>query len=215
MTTQLDNPQPPRLPDHPPAYSSGVMMTVNNVLRLYFNRLSNLLGALVGPNGGAYIQNPHAMLMSNQDQTNPSITGANQLTFNQPVITQGIRVENTDEIWFDEPGQYLVTFTLQVTNRGNTAAEFEVWAGYNGTNYPLSNTRFDIPARKTATIWAHIVPAITGIFTVTNPDTEYLTIKWWSDSTDVYLEHYAAGTSPTRPEIPSVILTVNLVSRLP
>lgn len=215
MTTQLDNPQPPRLPDHPPAYSSGVMMTVNNVLRLYFNRLSNLLGALVGPNGGAYIQNPHAMLMSNQDQTNPSITGANQLTFNQPVITQGIRVENTDEIWFDEPGQYLVTFTLQVTNRGNTAAEFEVWAGYNGTNYPLSNTRFDIPARKTATIWAHIVPAITGIFTVTNPDTEYLTIKWWSDSTDVYLEHYAAGTSPTRPEIPSVIMTVNLISRLP
>jgi hypothetical protein len=191
------------------------MMTVNNVLRLYFNRLSNLLGALVGPNGGAYIQNPHAMLMSNQDQTNPSITGANQLTFNQPVITQGIRVENTDEIWFDEPGQYLVTFTLQVTNRGNTAAEFEVWAGYNGTNYPLSNTRFDIPARKSGSVWAHIVPAITGIFTVTNPDTEYLTIKWWADSTDVYLEHYAAGTSPTRPEIPSVILTVNLISRLP
>jgi len=215
MTTQLDNPQPPRLPDHPPAYSSGVMMTVNNVLRLYFNRLSNLLGALVGPNGGAYIQNPHAMLMSNQDQTNPSITGANQLTFNQPVITQGIRVENTDEIWFDEPGQYLVTFTLQVTNRGNTAAEFEVWAGYNGTNYPLANTRFDVPVRKSASINSHIVPAITGIFTVANPQTEYLTIKWWSDSTNVYLEHYAAGTSPTRPEIPSVILTVNFVSRLP
>jgi hypothetical protein len=215
MTTQLDNPQPPRLPDHPPAYSSGVMMTVNNVLRLYFNRLSNLLGALVGPNGGVYIQNPHAMLMSDQDQTNASITGANQLSFNQPVITQGIRVENTDEIWFDQPGQYLVTFTLQVTNRGNAVQEFEVWAGYNGTNYPLSNTRFDIPARKSATVWSHIVPAITGIFTVTNPDTEYLTIKWWADSTDVFLEHYAAGTSPTRPEIPSVIMTINFVSRLP
>jgi hypothetical protein len=187
----------------------------NNVLRLYFNRLTNVINTLTGTNGGSELQNPHAMLMSNQDQTNPSITGANQLTFNQPVITQGIRVENTDEIWFDRPGQYLVTFTLQVTNRGNTAAEFEVWAGYNGSNYPLSNTRFDIPARKSNTIWSHIVPAITGIFTVTNPDTEYLTIKWWADSTDVYLEHYAAGTSPTRPEIPSVILTVNFVSRLP
>jgi len=103
MTTQLDNPQPPRLPDHPPAYSSGVMMTLNNVLRLYFNRLANLLNALVGTDGGVYLQNPHAMLMSDQDQTNPSITGANQLSFNQPIITQGIRVENTDEIWFD-PG---------------------------------------------------------------------------------------------------------------
>jgi hypothetical protein len=186
-----------------------------NVLRLYLNQASNLFQLVFGPIGGVYLQNPHAMLMSNQDQSNPSITGANQLTFNQPIITQGVRVENTDEIWFEKSGQYLVTFTLQVSNRGNTAAEFEVWAGYNGTNYPLSNTRFDIPARKSASINSHIVPAITGIFTVANPQTEYLTIKWWSDSTDVYLEHYAAGTSPTRPEIPSVILTVNFVSRLP
>ena len=215
MTTQLDNPQPPRLPDHPPAYSSGVMMTFNNVLRLYFNRLANLLNALVGPNGGVYIQNPHAMLMSDQDQTNASITGANQLSFNQPIITQGIRVENTDEIYFDQPGQYLVTFRLQVSNRGNAVQEFEVWAGYNGSNYPLSNTRFDVPARKSVSIYGHTVPVITGIFTVTNPDTEYLTIKWWADSTDVFLEHYAAGTSPTRPEIPSVIMTINFVSRLP
>jgi hypothetical protein len=186
-----------------------------NVLRLYLNQASNLFQLVFGPLGGVYLQAPHALLMSNQDQSNPSITGANQLSFNQPIITQGVRVENTDEIWFEKSGQYLVTFTLQVSNRGNTAAEFEVWAGYNGTNYPLSNTRFDIPARKSASINSHIVPAITGIFTVANPQTEYLTIKWWSDSTDVYLEHYAAGTSPTRPEIPSVILTVNFVSRLP
>ena len=215
MTTQLDNPQPPRLPDHPPAYSSGVMMTFNNVLRLYFNRLANLLNALVGTDGGVYLQNPHAMLMSDQDQSNASITGANQLSFNQPVITQGIRVENTDEIYFDEPGQYLVTFRLQISNRGNAVQEFEVWAGYNGSNYPLSNTRFDVPARKSVSIYGHTVATITGIFTVTNPDTEYLTIKWWADSTDVFLEHYAAGTSPTRPEIPSVIMTINFVSRLP
>jgi hypothetical protein len=188
---------------------------LNNVLRLYFNRLTNVINTLTGTNGGAELQNPHAMLMSDEDQTNASITGANQLSFNQPIITQGVRVENTDEIWFDKPGQYLVTFSLQVTNRGNAEQEFEVWAGYNGTNYPLSNTRFDIPARKSTDVWAHIVPAISGIFTVTNPDTEYLTIKWWASSTDVFLEHYPAGTGPTRPEIPSVILTVNFVSRLP
>jgi hypothetical protein len=186
-----------------------------NVLRLYLNQASNLFQLVFGPIGGVYIQNPHAMLMSDQDQSNPSITGANQLTFNQPVITQGVRVENTDEIWFEKSGQYLVTFSLQVSNRSNAVQEFEVWAGYNGTNYPLSNTRFDIPARKSVSIWSHIVPVITGIFTVANPQTEYLTIKWWASSTDVFLEHYPAGTSPTRPEIPSVILTVNFVSRLP
>ena len=214
--TQLKTPASPRLPDPGPAgVNAGYMVGFINVLRLYLNQASNLFQLVFGPLGGVYVENPHAMLMSDEDQTNPSITGANQLSFNQLVITKGVRVENTDEIWFDQAGQYLVTFTLQVTNRSNAIQEFEVWAGYNGSNYPLSNTRFDIPARKSATVWSHIVPAITGIFTVANPQTEYLTIKWWASSTDVFLEHYAAGTSPTRPEIPSVILTVNFVSRLP
>ncbi len=214
--SRLDSPVNPRLPDpNPGTESAGYLAGLLSVLRLYFNRITSIFQLLLGPSGGSFLQNPHAMLMSDQDQSNPSITGANQLTFNQPVITQGVRVENTDEIWFEKSGQYLVTFSLQVSNRSNAVQEFEVWAGYNGTNYPLSNTRFDIPARKSVSIWAHIVPVITGIFTVANPQTEYLTIKWWASSTDVFLEHYPAGTSPTRPEIPSVILTVNFVSRLP
>lgn len=188
---------------------------LNNVLRLYFNRLTNLINALLGTNGGVYLQNPHAMLMSNQDQANPSITGANQLILDEQVIVQGVRVENTDEVWFDQPGQYLVNFRLQVSNRSNAVQEFEVWAGYDGTNYPLSNTRVDVPARKDSSTWGHAVVSVSGIFTVENPDTEYLTIKWWASSTDVFLEHYDAGTSPTRPEIPPVIMTINFVSRLP
>jgi len=206
---------PPRLPIAPEQYETRFHNQHSDVLRLYFDRLNNNLNSLTGVNGGQYIQTPHAMLMSDQDQANAGITVANQLSFNQPVIQQGIEVRNTDEIWFEQTGQYLVTFTLQVSNRGNAVQEFEVWAGYNGTNYPLSNTRFDVPARKSSTVWAHIVPAVTGIFTVQNPDTEYLTIKWWADSTDVFLEHYPTNTSPTRPAIPSVIMTVNLISRLP
>jgi len=211
----LNPPPSPRLPDPGGQYETRYMEQLLNVLRLYFNRLSAALSVLFGPNGGAELQNPHAMLMSNQDQANAGTTVANFLTFNQPVITQGIEVRNTNEIWFEKAGEYLVTFTLQVTNRDNAAHVFEVWAGFNGQNYPLSNTRFDIPARKSADVWSHVVPAITGIFTVSDPSTEYLTIKWWSDSTLVFLEHYAAGTNPTRPEIPSVILTINFVSRLP
>jgi hypothetical protein len=203
------------MPTAPQQYDQRFQDQHSDVLRLYFNQLNNAVSTVIGPNGGAYLQNPHAMLMSDQDQANAGITVANQLSFNQPVIQQGIEVRNTDEIWFEQAGQYLVTFTLQVSNRGNAVQEFEVWAGYNGTNYPLSNTRFDVPARKSVSVYGHVVPAITGIFTVDNPDTEYLTIKWWADSTDVFLEHYAAGTSPTRPEIPSVIMTVNFVSRLP
>lgn len=154
---------------------------------------------------------PNAMMISEDDQANASITGENLLTFT-PAFSNGITVESGSRIKVPCAGQYLVTFTLQVTNRGNTAAEFEVWAKDTGVNYPLSNTRFDIPVRKSSGVWAHVVPAITGIFTVDDPTNDYLEIAWWSDSLDVYLENYAAGTSPTRPAIPSVILTINFVS---
>jgi hypothetical protein len=155
---------------------------------------------------------PNGMLMSDVDQANASITGENLLTYNSAPISYGVTFESGSRIKVPCAGQYLITFTLQVTNRGNTAAEFEVWAKSNGSNINPSNTRFDIPARKTSTNWAHIVPAVTGIFTVNDPFTDYLEIAWWSDSLDVYIEQYPSNTSPTRPAIPSVILTANFVS---
>ena len=154
---------------------------------------------------------PQAMMISDQDQANASITGENLLTF-APAFSNGITVESGSRIKVPCAGQYLVTFTLQVSNRGNAVQEFEVWAKDTGVNYPLSNTRFDVPARKSVSIWSHIVPAITGIFTVEDPTNDYLQIAWWASSLDVFLENYAAGTSPTRPAIPSVILTINFVS---
>jgi hypothetical protein len=165
---------------------------------------------------GAQLSNgialPYAMLVSDEDQANASITGENLITFTSVSPSRGITVENNSEIHVPCAGQYLVAFSLQVTNRGNTAAEFEVWAKDTGTNFPLSNTRFDVPVRKSSGVWSHIVPAVAGIFTVNDPLNDYLELAWWSDSLDVYLEHYAAGTSPTRPEIPSVLLTINFIS---
>ena len=206
--------EPPALPLAVDQYQRPYQDQLNNVQRLFYNRLTTSFNNVVGVNGGANLQFPHAMLMSNQDQANAGMTVANTLTYNLPVITQGIEVRNGGEIWFEIPGQYLVTFSLQVTNRGNADEVFEVWAAYDGTNYPLSNTRYDIPPRKSSLVWSHIAPAVSGIFTVNNPDNDYLSIKWWASSIDVFLEHYAAGTTPTRPEIPSVILTVNMISRL-
>ena len=169
-------------------------------------------GAIPGFQYSSGILLPHAMLMSDADQTNSGITSENLVTYNTPVITNGITVENNSQIKFERPGNYLVTVSLQVTNRGNTAAEFELWAKNTGTNYPLSNTRFDVPVRKSSTIWSHIVAAVAGIFTVNDPGTEYLEMAWWSDSLDVYLENYGTNTAPVRPAIPSVILTANFIS---
>ncbi len=157
---------------------------------------------------------PNAMLMSDADQSNASITSENLVTYTLTPVSYGISYNNNSRITVPCAGNYLVTSLLQVTNRGNTAAEVETWIKDTGTNISNSNIRFDIPARKSSSIWSHIVATSSGIFTVNNPTTQYLELAWWSDSLDVYLEHYAAGTTPTRPAISSARVTLQFVSAM-
>jgi hypothetical protein len=173
-------------------------------------------GGFAGGVRGFQISNgislPQAMLISNLDQDLTSTTTEELLTYDIVAFSNGIRVVDNSKIYVPCAGQYLVTFTLQVSNRSNAAQLFEVWAKDTNVNYPSSRTRFDIPSRKNDATWSHIVPAVTGIFTVNDPSVNYLEIAWWASSTDVFIEHYAAESSPTRPEIPSIILTINFVS---
>lgn len=225
----------PALPLPPPNYSAQQQAELLRALRLYFNLLdsftpqqaqsytadqfiggqisgSSISGGLLSGFGKG-LEVPYAMLMSDQDQGSAGTTSENIVTLNQIIFGDGITVEDSSKIRFALPGQYLVTARFQFANRGNAAQEIEIWAKNTGVNYPLSNTRFDIAARKSESVYSHIVANISGIFTVTNG--EYLQFAWWSDGADMYLESYAAGTSPTRPEISSVIVTVTFVSALP
>jgi len=155
---------------------------------------------------------PYGMFMDDADQASARVTSENIVRMNTPIFGSGIRVEDDTKLFFDYPGQYQINVSLQVVNQSNNIQEFELWAKNTGTNYPLSNTRFDVPVRKSTGVWGHAVPAISGIFTVNDPVNEYLEMAWWAESTDVYIEHYAARTNPTRPEIPSVILTAHFLS---
>jgi hypothetical protein len=157
---------------------------------------------------------PNAMLMSTVDQDLTSTTTEELLTYDMVALSNGIRVVDNTKIFVPCSGLYLVTFRLQVSNRGNATQEVEVWAKDTGVNYPNSRTRFDIAARKDSSTWAHVVPTVTGIFTVNDPSVNYLEIAWWASSTDVFLETYAADTTPTRPAISSVILTINFLSAM-
>jgi len=218
-------------PDYDPQQTSELL----RALRLYFNQLdsttpreaeSYTAGAFFGGefsgsrfDGGILsgfgqgLQVPYAMFMSDEDQGSAGTTSENIVTLNQTIFSDGIAIEDDNRITFGYTGQYLVTVRFQFANRGNAAAEFEVWAKNSGVNYPLSNSRWDIAARKSESVYSHQVANISGIFTVVSG--EYLQLAWWSDGADVYLESYAAGTSPTRPQISSVIMTVTFVSALP
>jgi len=222
---------PPTLNIPGDTYSQNYMNQLVRILNVYFNQLGSTTPiqadyflARTGSGNTGYFQGrgdqlimPYAMLMSSVDQGSAGITSENLIQFDTPVVSNAISIQgvNDTEIHFEYPGQYLLSFSLQVTNRSNSVAEFEVWAKDGGVNYPLSNTRYDVPARKSISSWSHIVPAVTGIFSVADTAVDYIELAWWSDNIDVFLEYYAANTSPTRPAIPSVICTVSFVSAIP
>lgn len=225
----------PALPLPGQTYSPQQMDELVRALRIYFNQLDSLTpnqaesyraDAFIGgefsgsrieggiiSGFGRGLQVPYAMFMSDEDQGSAGTTSENIVTLNQTIFSDGIAIEDDNRITFGYTGQYLVTARFQFANRGNALEEFEIWAKNNGVNYPLSNTRWDIAARKSESVYAHQVANISGIFTVVSG--EYLQLAWWSSGADVYLESYAAGTSPTRPVISSVIMTVTFVSALP
>jgi hypothetical protein len=130
----------------------------------------------------------------------------------QLVSSTTIQGSRASKLMFDHTGQYFVTLRCQGVNSDNVVHEMELWAKDSGTDYPYSNTRYDVPVRKNASVWGHIVADISGIFTVTDPANSYLEMAWWSDSTLVYMEAAEENTSPTRPAISSVILTVTMIS---
>jgi hypothetical protein len=138
--------------------------------------------------------------------------GVYSVDTSQEVASTAIQGSRASKLLFDYAGQYLINVSLQVTNRENTISEFELWAKNTGVNYPLSNTRFDVPERKSSSVWGHATPAVAGIFTVNDPANEYLEMAWWAELPEVYLEYYDARMSPARPAIPTVILTAAFVS---
>lgn len=147
-------------------------------------------------------------------QVSGTTGGIGVYTVDTSQLTASTTITGTraSKLIFDYPGQYLINVRVQTVNKSNAVKEFELWAKNTGVNYPLSNTRFDLPIRKSATIYGHISAFISGVFTVNDSVTEYLEMAWWGEDTDVEIESYAAGTTPTRPAVASVILSAAFIS---
>ena len=59
MARILSKVEPPALPLAPDEFNRPYQDQLNNVHRLFYNRLTNILGALIGGNGGQYIEFPN------------------------------------------------------------------------------------------------------------------------------------------------------------
>ena len=210
---QLEVPSIPSLGFAPEAYEKRYFAENNGALNGYFRRLISVLGSLFGPRGGRFMNNPYGAFQDSTDQVAANTTTAYAVTFNTTDFANGVTVASNSRITVADAGIWNLQFSIQFTNTTNASQDVDVWFRVNGTNVANSNSRFGFAPRKGVGDPFHIIAAMN--FFVSLNATDYVEIMWRTTDTGVSIEHYAAGTSPTRPAVPSAIVTVSFVSNLP
>jgi len=212
LTQQLDTPAPPNLGTPDVLYSESYFRQTNGSLNVYFNKLRNLFGALLGPRGGKFLNLPYGAFQDSTDQTAANTTTAYAITFDTTDFTNGVTLSNSSRLNVAQAGIYNLQFSIQFKNTTNDGQDVDVWIRKNGTNIDNSNSRFHAAARKSSGDPSHLIAALNLFVSLAAND--YVEIMWRPSDVGVSLEHFATSSSPTRPAIPSVIATLSFVSNL-
>jgi hypothetical protein len=167
---------------------------------------------LLAPNSAAAFADtaPYGAFQDSTDQTAASTTVAYPMTFDTTDFSNGVYLSNSSRLNARNAGIYNVQFSVQLQNTDNAQHTVDIWFRKNGTNITASNSMFTVPARKSASIYGHIIAAINYFVELAAND--YVEIVWRTESTTVSIEQLPTQTSPTRPATPSVIATMQYVA---
>lgn len=210
---QLETPSIPSLGFAPEVYERRHFSENYGALNTYFRKTVSVLGALFGPQGGKFLNTPHGAFHSSINQVAANTTTAYPVYFGTTDISNGVTVASDSRLTVAVDGIWNVQFSLQIKNVSNDGQDFDIWFRKNGTNIADSNSRFHVAARKSTGDASHIIASLNFLVSMVAGD--YIEIVGCVTSTDVSLEAFPAGTSPTRPAIPSAIATMTFVSNLP
>ena len=208
-----------------PEYSQEQQELFKNQLRLYFTEVDNIASALLGPNGGDFLQFSH---ISASDSTDQYATGNNTPTvvkWNTLDAGTGFLLAPPGTATAQVSGVYKITYSAQLVNTDNAIHNATFWlkvdSGSGFVDVPNSATIFSIPARKSAGVPSYVTAYSEVTFIVNGGDEIEL---WWATDLaatsvgglGVYIYHDPAQTLPyPRPAVPSVIGSITFVSRLP
>ena len=213
MTLRLDVPAPPNLALAPIEYSAFYQDQYSNILRLYFNRLDNAVRNVLIGSGGRYLSLPFGSFYDTTDQTAASTTVAYPITLNSTTLSSGVSVQSNSQVTFEYEGVYNIQFSVQLANNDNATQDIDIWFRKNGVDIANSNSRFGLAPRKSAGDPYHVIGSLNFVDSFAAGD--YVQLYWRTSNTAAYIESYTAPSSPTRPAIPSVILTATFVSSVP
>lgn len=153
---------------------------------------------------------PYGSFQDSTDQTAANTTTAYAITYNTTDYSNGVYVSNSSRINVRNYGIYNLQFSIQFKNTTSDGQDVDIWFRKNGTNISSSNSRFHLPARKSSGDPSHLIAALN--FFIELQVNDYVEIMWRVTDVGVSIEAFGTSTSPTRPAIPSAIVTVNYVA---
>lgn len=205
---RLQKTPPPALPYAVPAYTPTYIDQLLKVLRLYFNRVSEVLNAITGVNGGRYIDCPAGLFFSTDDQPINAVNTAQPIDFPIEYLNNAVRVNSgTDSrVYVDIGGVYNFQFSGQLFSGSASAKQVYIWIARNGVDIGYSTHQYTISGANT-----HL--NISWNFDIDLDAGEYIEMQWASSDIDTRLEA-AAPTAP-HPGMPSAVMAVNFIAPLP
>ena len=209
---QLENPPPPALGYPTEVYERRHFNENNSSLNVYFRKLTTVLGSLFGPRGSRFLNAPHGSFQDSTDQVAANTTTAYPVTFNTTDFSNGVTMVSGSRITVADAGIWNLQFSIQLTNTTNAPQDVDIWFRVNGTNVANSNSRFGMAARKSAGDPFHIIAALN--YFVSLNATNYVEIMWRTTDVGVTIEQHPTSASPTRPAVPSAIVTMSFVSNI-
>ena len=214
LSQQITTPAQPNLGTPGAAYDERFLAQSFGGLNVYFAKLTAIFSALFGPRGGKWVNNPYGAFQDTTDQTATANT-ATVMTFNTTDFSNGVVVNDGSKLRVSQAGIYNLQFSVQLQNTDTQLHDVSIWlrqdAAGAGTDIAGSTGLVSVP-NSHGGIDGH---AIVGWnYFVTLDANDFVEIWWSTPSTQVTIQAYAAGTSPTRPSTASVVATLSFVSNL-
>jgi hypothetical protein len=215
VTTEYDfqRVEPPALPLATEQYNKAYQDQLNNVLRLYFNRLQNILNQMNTGSGsidGSGLRLPYGAFSSDQDQTATANT-ATLMTFNTTDFSNGVTID-TSKITVATAGIYNLQFSAQFQNTDTAFQDVYIWLKQNGADITGSTGFISVPNRHAGTDGHSIIG---WNYFLSMSANDYIEIYWSVPNVAVSIQHLAASGTPTKPSTQSVVATMSFVSALP
>jgi hypothetical protein len=207
---ELSRIAPPNLPLATAQYSREYQDQLNNVLRLYFNRLQNILGQLStsGEIDPSTVNFPNGLFFNTASQTLAAINTGYPITFNATYLHNNVDLQalSTSKVEVLVSGVYNFQLSCQLKSTNASSKDVQIWIkrgtttiGYSAHKYTVegSDNHFNVN-------WNFDIDLAAG---------EYIELYWGATNVNVVME--AIPASAPYPAATSAVLVVNFVARLP